>query len=147
MPNDQKKLFRRTIKNFSKVITGKAVGALMSLAYLALAARGLGTADLGIIILIHSYMLMCTRIISFKSYDIIVKYGADFISSNNFHDFQELVKFTFLLDFFGAAVGIIIGTSIMHFWGIHLGIPEDSTTIAVIYCILIISNITLPSKP
>ncbi len=123
-------------------MTGKAVGALMSLAYLALAARGLGTNGLGIIILIHSYMLMCTRIISFKSYDIIVKYGADSISSNNYHAFQELVKFTFLLDLFGAIIGIIIGTSIMQLWGVHFGIPEDSITIAVIYCILIISNIT-----
>jgi len=142
MPNNQKILFRRTIKNFSKVMTGKAVGALMALAYLALAARGLGPDGLGIIILIHSYMIMFTRIISFKSYDIIVKYGADSISSNNFSDFQELVKFTFLLDFFGAIVGIIIGTSIVRFWGSHFGIPENSTTIAAIYCILIFSNIT-----
>ena len=142
MTSEQSNLFRRATKNFGKVLSGKAVGAAISLIYLALAARGLGTNGFGIVILIHSYMLMCTRIVSFKSYDIIVKYGAEFLTANRKKDFQDLIKFTFLLDFFAAFFGILLGTLVVYLWGHNFGIPSDAIPLAVIYCVLIISNVT-----
>ncbi len=142
MTSEQSNLFRRATKNFGKVLSGKVVGAAISLIYLALAARGLGTNGFGIVILIHSYMLMCTRIVSFKSYDIIVKYGAEFLTANRKKDFQDLIKFTFLLDFFAAFFGILLGTLVVYLWGHNFGIPSDAIPLAVIYCVMIISNVT-----
>ncbi|MAX29091.1 MAG: hypothetical protein CMO23_06580 [Thiotrichales bacterium] len=142
MTSEHTNLFQRATKNFGKVLTGKAVGAIISLIYLALAARGLGTNGFGIIILIHSYMLMCTRVVSFKSYDIIVKYGAEFLATNERREFQDLIKFTFLLDLFAAILGIFLGAFIVYLWGHNFGIPSEAISLAVIYCILIISNVT-----
>ena len=85
---------------------------------------------------------MCTRIVSFKSYDIIVKYGAEFLATSERRDFQDLIKFTFLLDLFAAIFGILLGTFIIQLWGHNFGIPSDAISLAVIYCILIISNVT-----
>ena len=134
-------LLKRALRNFTKVISGKAVSAILGLAYLALAARGLGTHDFGLIILIHSYMLLFTRIISFKSYNIIVKYGADYLALKKLHMFQKLIKFALLLDFASALIGMTVGISIMSIFGEQLGIPSTAIMYASLYCLLCITNI------
>ena len=134
-------LLQRALRNFVKVISGKAVGAILALAYLALAARGLGTHDFGLIVLIHSYMLLFTRIISFKSYNIIVKYGADYLALKKLFEFQKLIKFALLLDFLSALIGMVVGILIMHLFGEQLGIPSTATIFASLYCLLCMTNI------
>lgn len=134
-------LLKRAMRNFVKVFSGKAIGAISALAYLALAAQGLGTHDFGLIVLIHSYMLLFTRIISFKSHNIIIKYGADYINSKNFYDFQKLVKFTFCLDFSSAIFGTMAGILIMQLFGTYFGIPAEALFVASLYCFLSVTNI------
>jgi O-antigen/teichoic acid export membrane protein len=140
-PKKHQTLLQRALHNFTKVISGKAVGAALALAYLALAARGLGTHDFGLIVLIHSYMLLFTRIISFKSYNIIVKFGADYLELKKLFKFQKLIKFTFLLDFLSAVIGMVVGISIMYLFGEQLGIPSTATIYASLYCLLCMTNI------
>ena len=64
------------------------------------------------------------------------------MTANRKKDFQDLIKFTFLLDFFAAFFGILLGTLVAYLWGHNFGISSDAIPLAVIYCVLIISNVT-----
>ena len=47
----------RIYRNLGRLLGGKAGAGLLSLAYLAVAARALGPADYGVLILVHAYVL------------------------------------------------------------------------------------------
>lgn len=134
-------LFRRVARNAGLVFSGKTVGSISALAYLAIAAHALGASEFGIIVLIHSYMVLLTRLISFKSFQSIVKYGADSLQRNDQHAFQCLIKFTLCLDFASACLGVAVGIIVMQLFGSELNIPANATDLASLYCLLVLLNI------
>jgi O-antigen/teichoic acid export membrane protein len=134
-------LFRRVVKNSGMVLSGKGVATLSGLAYFALAARGLGAADFGIIVLTHSVMILITQIMSFKSSEVLIKYGAGYIHDKEFEKFQRLVKLTLSLDLASGFVGALVGIATIQLLGSRLGLPDDSVSLASAYCVLIVLNI------
>lgn len=124
------------------VLSGKAVATLSGLAFLALAARALGAAEFGIIILTHSVMILVTQIVSFKSSEVLIKYGAGYIHERQFEKFQRLVKLTLSLDLASGFVGAVAGIATIQLLGGGLGFPDDAISLASAYCVLIVLNIT-----
>jgi O-antigen/teichoic acid export membrane protein len=135
-------LFWRVVKNSGMVLSGKGVATLSGLAYLALAARGLGAADFGIIVLTHSLMILITQIMSFKSSEVLIKYGAGCIHEKEFEKFQRLIKLTLSLDLASGIVGALVAIATIQLLGSRLGLPDDAVSLASAYCVLIVLNIT-----
>lgn len=134
-------LFRRVGRNAGMVLSGKSVGSVAALIYLALAARALGAEAFGIIVLIHATMVLITRLISFKSFQAIVKYGADYRHDGDHDRFQRLIKFTLLLDLGSGLLGLAFGVMVMQLLGTTIGLPADARALASWYCLLILLNV------
>nr|TFG53880.1 MAG: hypothetical protein E4H34_03195 [Hyphomicrobiales bacterium] len=138
----KKGLFHRVAKNSGMIFLSKGVGTFSSVAYLVLAARGLGAADLGIVILAHAFMVLITQIMAFKSSEVLIKYGAGYVGEKNFDKFQRLVKLTLALDLAGGLLGALFGMALMQFIGTRIGMPEEALTLASLYCVVIVLNVT-----
>jgi len=102
-------VFRRIFANAGLLLTGRAANGVMALATLSLMARGLGAENFGVVVLVQTYVLVITGLATFQSWQALIRYGAISLKSDNPVAFQNLVKFTTLLDLMGILAGVLIG--------------------------------------
>ena len=102
-------IFRRIFKNAGLLLTGRAANGLMGLATLSLMARGLGTEGFGLVILVQTYVLVISGLTTFQSWQALIRYGAISLKSEDPSEFQNLIKFTIVLDVFGVLLGVAVG--------------------------------------
>ncbi len=99
-------LLRRLIGNASMLLGGKAVNAVFSVGYLALAARGLSLEAFGTLILIHTYTQAVGDITKFQSWQAVLTYGIPAWNDGRIGDLQRILRFSVRLDVIGAAAGL-----------------------------------------
>ena len=68
--------FRSLMKNVSYLAASRAVAAACGIATLAFAARGLGVAMFGMLVLVHSYTQAASGLTKFQSWQLIIRYGS-----------------------------------------------------------------------
>ncbi len=138
MTNDG--LYRRVFKNSAMLTAGKLYTALAGLVYLALATRALGAHNFGVLILIHAYAAAIRDLITLKTSQCVVRYGALCLENNAREDFQKLVKFTMLLDLGFCAAGAVAGMLAVPLVGPWFGVTPELVPAATIYCLMILFN-------
>ena len=117
---------------------GKGATALLGLAYLALATRALGVHYFGVLILIHAYVVVVRDFSAFKTSQCIVRYGAICLQNKTPEHFQQLFKFTLLLEIGSAAIGALIAIVLLPVIGPSLGLPVETIPLATLYCSIIL---------
>ena len=66
----------RIFANVARLVGGKAAAGVISLGYLALAARTLGAEGYGVLVLVNAYALLIGSIVAFSGFHGVVRYGA-----------------------------------------------------------------------
>jgi len=102
-------VFRRIFKNASLLLSGRAANGLLGLGTLSLMAHGLGAGNFGLVILVQTYVLVITGLATFQSWQALIRYGAICLKNDDTAGFQNLLKFTTILDAGGVVVGVTIG--------------------------------------
>ena len=125
----------RIFSNARKLLSGKAIAAVLSLAYLAIAGRTLGPTGLGYLVLAHAYVLTVANITRFQSWQAIVRFGAPMINKDDRGAFETLVRFTTKLDLFSGVVAIVIAMSFAGPVGRLMSWPEEIMTFVYLYCL------------
>ncbi len=133
-------LFRRIFENTALLIGSKGLGAVFGLGYLALSAQALGADRFGVLILVHTYTVVIREFVSFKSWQAVIRYGANCLSRDNRQAFQRLVKFTMLLDVGSSIFGVLIGIAMLQIVGPRLGLTAEIMPMAAFYCGIILFN-------
>lgn len=99
-------LLKNLFANAGILLGGKGINALFSLGAMAVAARGLGTAEFGVLILIHTFTQTMGQIAKFQSWQAILRFGTPEVIENRIGNFQRLLRFTIVLDAASAVVGM-----------------------------------------
>ncbi|WP_244492011.1 lipopolysaccharide biosynthesis protein [Aureimonas sp. AU12] len=89
--------------SIAHLLTGNFVASLFALVAFTLSARALGVEQYGELALMLAFTRVIERIISFQSWQTIIRFGAGLQDEGRIDDFRALLKFGFLLDL-GAAV-------------------------------------------
>lgn len=132
---------RRRLKNVSQLLSGNAVTGLISIAAAALAARALGATDYGILAMIISFTRAIERLVTFQSWQPLIKYGAELDSPERLPDLRALLKFGLALDIAGAVLAWLLAT-LIALAGEHLFHWSDAiSAVIVIYCLQLLFNI------
>ena len=76
---------RRLLTNFSWLAGGRTSGALLSLAATALAARALGAAEFGLVVLVHAAALMIRQLCNVKTSEAVIRCRGDHAQSQGTH--------------------------------------------------------------
>ena len=116
------------------LLSGKAVGGVLSLAYISIAARSLGPTEMGYLVLAHAYLLVIVGIARFQSWQAIIRFGAPLLAIDDARDFKTLIRFTAKIDFASAVFVIVISTSFAGLVGKLMNWPPDAD--ALYLCLL-----------
>ena len=135
-------VFRRLLKNASIVVSGDSLGLGLQLAALSLTARVLGAEQLGVLVLINTYVLVVDRLVNFQSWQALIKYGAECFRKNDKHEFRCLVRFGFTIDATTALLGTLLSALGLFIWA-HKNAWDNQLAIgAVLYSVIILFRIT-----
>ena len=130
-------VFKRVLANAGTLLGGRTVNAIVSLAYIALTARGLGAVQMGVLVLINAYAQFLGDVTKFQSWQTVLQYGAGPLLSGDRTRFQQVLRFTLLLDLIGAGVGVVLGVSGALLLGSTFGWPSALGPAAALYALSI----------
>lgn len=104
-------ILRRVVTNAGMLLGGRTVNAVLSLAYMAIAARALGVRELGVLVLIQAFAQFLGDVVKFQSWQTIIHYGARPLGEGEVRGFQRVLRFTLVLDAASTALGIAVGVA------------------------------------
>lgn len=137
--------FARILANTGWLLGGKGVGAVLSLAYLAIVTRTLGVTDFGRFALILSAAQVIKTLVSFDSWQIVVRYGQTHLAANNGDALNRVLRFCILIDLASAAAGGVIAAAIILIFGDLLELAPGMAVQAWLFCMVMM--ITIRSSP
>ena len=95
-------VFGTVLANVAHLMSGSACAALLGVLTLAILARALGPASLGLLVMVDAYGRVIDQLIRLETWQFIVRYGAAAIEEQNHERLCRLVKFGIMIDLMGA---------------------------------------------
>lgn len=128
------------VRSVGHLLTGTSATVCLSLLSIALAARALGPKDYGVLALILTLGQACERLLSFQSWQPLIRYGATLDPQSQRDDLRSLYKFGLMLDGMGSigawAVASLLSVA-AHF---VFGIGWAAVGTALIYMVSLLFN-------
>ncbi len=112
-------LVPRILRNVGVVFSGTAVVSLLGIVTLAVTARALGPAGVGILALVEAYVRTIDLLSRFQPTQAIIKYAAEASEQGNRDRFERLVKLSILIDLAGGALAGTIAIA-LGWWASRL---------------------------
>lgn len=137
---------QRVFANMGWLLGGRGFNAVLSLVYLAIAARTLGTIGFGQMALIIALGQAVTGFSSFQTWQFIVRWGAD--PDNPGVDLtraREATGFAVALDLMSMVGGTIVSAVLVLTAPLWLDVPPDLMWLTFWYCV--ISVMTIRTTP
>jgi O-antigen/teichoic acid export membrane protein len=139
-------VFVRIGRNIGWLLGGRAFSAIVSIAYLAIAARALGPARFGGFVLVLTYAQLIANLVQFQSWKGVIRFGAIHLAQNRPERLARLLGFTATLDWASAAVGAVIAIVAVPFVAplLHWSGAEQGTA-AIFGAVLLLSTGATPT--
>ncbi len=138
-------ILRRVLANTGVLVGGRTANALISLAYLALAARALGVADVGALLLINAFAQLVGDVVKFNAWQTVLQYGAGPLAAGDRAGFHQVLRFTLFLDIASSLAGAAVAICLALLIGERLGWDMNRNGPAALYCLSIL--VMTPSTP
>lgn len=133
--------FRRALRNVGWLLTGKGLGAVLSLVYLGLATRTLGPEGFGQFMLILSIGQAVAAMMLFQSWQVVVRYGVPLQVAKDTAALGRLVRFCAMLDSVAAVAGCVVVTIVLWALDARFGWDDAMTRDAIVFCIVLMVSI------
>ena len=130
-------LLGRVLANAGMLLGGRTLNAVISLGYMALAARSLGVANFGVLVLINTFAQFIGDVARFQSWQTVLQFGPAPLAEGRRADFQRVIRFGLVLDVVSAVGGVAIGVIGVLLFGSMLGMPQGMAGPAALYAITI----------
>ena len=131
-------ILKRVLANTSMLLGGRAVNALLGLAYMAVAARALGASEMGVLVLIHAFALFLGEVVKFQSWQTVLQYGTRPLSEGSTADFQQVLRFTLALDIVSTLIGMALGVIGAFAFAGQLGWGDGEAPAAALYMLSLV---------
>ncbi len=128
---------RRILGNFVYLLRGRGVAGLMLFGATALAARGLGPAEFGLLILIQTYSQLVRSLLNFKQFQGIVRYGVPIHDNGDMTSLRRLVLVNLRIDRDSTIVAFIVALALAPFVGPLIGMDEQHAMLLALYTLVI----------
>ncbi len=112
----------RILRNSSWSISGKALGAVLSVVYLAMITRSLGPIGFGKFALIFSFAQVICGIVSFPTWQIILRYGTKYVLDKRDDEFAQMILLCLAMDIMGVCLGTVLAVVTLYGFGSYFGI-------------------------
>jgi O-antigen/teichoic acid export membrane protein len=135
-------VFRRLMRNASKLLGANMFASLLGLLASAAVARSLGASQFGVFALVLAYAAVLDTLVNFQSWQALIKYGAEDLKAGDAPTFSSLVKFGTLLDATCACIGTVLAVLLVPLVAPWLGVEADQTQVFLLYSVVILSRMT-----
>ena len=125
----------RLFANMGWLLGGRGINAVLSLVYLALAARSLGTEGFGHFALIIALGQAVTGLANFQTWQFVIRWGA------NGEGPAEATGFAIALDMLSVAMGAVLAALLVWSASYWLPLPADLLWLTFAYCIISLLSI------
>jgi len=136
-------VFRRVLRNAGLLLGGRGINGVLGIGYVALAARGLGAAQLGELVLINAFAMLMAELTMFQSWQAVLQYGATALEQGRRDLFQSVIRFGLVLDGLSTVVAVIAGAAGVFLFGDHLGWGREHDNAAALYMLSVMPMVTL----
>jgi O-antigen/teichoic acid export membrane protein len=133
---------RKRLLSIGHLLTGNLFSSLVGFVAFALTARTLGPVDYGILALVYSYARAVERLISFQSWQPLIKYGAGLFDGGDQNELRSLLKFGLILDVGAAALAWAIAVLIALGGASLMGWTERTVDALLIYSFSMLFQVT-----
>lgn len=131
----------RIYGNLGALLGGKAAAGALSLIYTGIAARLLGPADYGMLVLIHGYTLVVAGVVTFPAWHAVVRYGAEALNAGDAPRLLRLMRFTALLELAAGVLAVALAALLAPIIGPHLGLDPTAQSFATMYCLAVLATV------
>ena len=120
---------------------GKSTQGILSIIYLALAARTLGVTDFGILIILNGLVVAVSEIARFDSWQVVLRYGTAPFEAGDRRRLHDVLRFTLILDLIGSGIGlaaVLVGlTAAMHIFDVPAELEQPARVFSLSVAFLI----------
>jgi O-antigen/teichoic acid export membrane protein len=134
----ERPLLHRVLANAGVLLGGRAANALISLGYMAVAARLLGVREVGVLILINAFAQLVGEVVKFNSWQTVLHFGSGPLAAGQRGTLQQVVRFTLFLDVASSLVGVAVAVTAALLFGDKLGWNPADSPKAALYCLTIL---------
>ncbi len=131
-------IVRRIYANLARLIGGKAGAGVISLGYRIIAARALGPADYGVLMLVHTFAMTVGGIVEFPGWHAIVRYGAEALAAKDHGRLGRLLRFAGAVELTGGATAVATAAVLGPLVGARLGWSPVAVGFAVPYSLAVL---------
>jgi O-antigen/teichoic acid export membrane protein len=131
----------RIYGNLGRLLGGKAAAGVISLLYIAIAARALGPADYGVLVLVHTYVMTVGGLIEFPGWHAVVRYGAQAREAGDRPRLTRLLAFAGLVETTGGVLAVVVAALLAPWLGPKLGWSPTAVAFAAPYSLAVLASI------
>jgi len=131
-------VLKRVLKNFGVVIRGRGIAAVFSVCATALMANALSATEFGLVILLHTYVMVIRGALNFRTFEAVVRFGIPLNDSGDKAGLRALLRSTMLIDGVAAVLATLIGVAAAPLAGNYLHWDAEMVTWASAYSLVII---------
>jgi len=128
-------ILKRVVANAGLLLGGRTVNAVLGLAFMGIAGRALGAAELGVFVLIQAFAQFLGEVVKFQSWQTILHFGARPLAEGDIRQFQRVLRFTLLLDLGSTILGIAVGIVGAFLFASALGWGPNEAPAAALYTV------------
>ena len=140
MLSSEFRVLNRVLKNFGVVIRGRGIAAVFSVGATGLMANALSATEFGLVILLHTYVMVIRGALNFRTFEAVVRFGIPLNDSGNKAGLRGLLRSTMLIDLSAAVLATLIGILAVNTAGNYLHWGAEMVSWAGIYCLVILST-------
>jgi len=133
-------MLKRVLKNFGVVLRGRGIGAVFSVTATVLMANALSATEFGLVILLHTYIMVVRGALNFRTYETIVRFGIPLIDAGDDSGLRSLLRSTMMIDMVAALLAAILGIAAAPLAGHFLQWDSDMVAWAAIYSLVILAT-------
>jgi len=133
-------MLKRVLRNFAVVIRGRGIAGVFSVMATGLMANALPPTEFGLVILLHTYIMVIRGALNFRTFEAVVRFGVPLNDSGNEPRFRSLLRATMLIDIGFAVLATLVGILAAPMAGRYLHWDAQSATWAAIYSLFLLST-------
>lgn len=134
-------IVRRIYGNLGMLLGGKAAAGVISLIYIAIAARVLGPEGYGILVLINYYAMFVGGLIAFPGWHAIVRYGVLALADGDEAKLIRLLRFVGAIEIAIGVLAVCIAALLAPIVGGYLGWNAQTQMLAIPYSLAVLATV------
>ena len=141
-----REVLSNVLRNLRRLLTGKVVSALLQLLAMLLMARTLAPEQFGLVVLLHSYMLVWGGVFNCKPFEAIIRYGVPALENNDHQKLLRLLKLGILVDVCTSLGATVLAVACAGLIGQFLSWNHEFVGFAQLYSLVLLTGMTGTAK-